>query len=57
MPLQGNRQDGDSAVCIATSGNIDAVHIHLYVVSRFWPRRKGGNFRNSVNVIFVKNAL
>ena len=54
--LQGELEDGNSAVCLVTSGDIDAVYIHLYVVSRYWERKDDGKFKNQLYVILQKKG-
>ncbi len=48
-----NLRSGDSVVSIVTSGDIDAVVIHLFYVSQHWPRNDG-KFNTSVYVILQK---
>lgn len=47
-------QQGDAIASIVTSGDIDAVTIHLFLVSRLWPRNESGAFRSRVYVILQK---
>ena len=56
VALQGEQADGTSAVCFVTSGDIDAVYIHLYVVSKFWKRTEEGKFKNPLHVILQKKG-
>ena len=35
VELQGELENEHLAICLVTSGNIDAIYIHLYVVSRY----------------------
>ena len=46
-------QPGDSVVSIVTSGDIDAVVIHMFYISQHWPRIDG-KFPNPVYVILQK---
>ncbi|KAH3891472.1 hypothetical protein DPMN_015574 [Dreissena polymorpha] len=46
--------DGNACVSIVTSGDIDAVVIHMFALSHGWPRTSDGKFKNSVFVILQK---
>ena len=56
VALQDELADGTSAVCFVTSGDIDAVYIHLYIVSKFWKRTVEGKFKNQLLVILQKKG-
>lgn len=45
---------GDACASIVTSGDIDAVVIHLFAMSFLWPRKEDGKFKNPVYVILQK---
>ena len=47
-------EDGDFVLSYVTSGDIDAVYIHLYAVSKLWPRDTAGKFMNQVFVVLSK---
>ena len=46
--------DGDIVLSYVTSGDIDAIYIHLYAVSKHWRRKKDGKFCNEVFVMLRK---
>lgn len=52
--LQHEMEDGDSLVCLVTSGDIDAVYIHLDVVSRLWARDEANKYKFPVYVVLQK---
>ena len=45
---------GECLVSIITSGDIDAIPIHLYAVSKYWNRDTENNFKNPVFVLLQK---
>ena len=45
---------GDVCASIVSSGDIDAVLLHLFAISHLWPRNEGGFFKNPVHVILKK---
>ena len=47
-------RDGDIVLSYVTSGDIDAIYIHLYAVSKHWPRKQDQTFRNEVIVVLCK---
>ena len=47
---------GDAAVALVTSGDIDAVYIHLDVVSRLWAKNRANKYKFPVYVILQKQA-
>ena len=49
-----NLHPGEAAVSILTSGDIDALYIHLFALSRHWPRDKYGTFPSPVYVVLQK---
>ena len=50
----GNLTPGQAAVSMVSSGDIDAVYIHLDAISRLWNRNSTGQFLNPVYVILQK---
>ncbi|CAC5387980.1 unnamed protein product [Mytilus coruscus] len=44
----------ESCLSIVSSGDIDAVVVHLFAVSHLWPRTENGTFKNEVYVILRK---
>ena len=54
--VQGELVDGDAVVCFVTSGDIDAVYIHLDVVSRLWAKDETNGYRFPVYVVLQKQA-
>jgi hypothetical protein len=49
-----NLEMGDAVVSIVTLGDIDAVVLHLYAISLWWPRNANGLFAHSVFVLLQK---
>ncbi len=47
-------KEGDSVVSLVTSGDIDAVPIHLFAIAQHWPRRDDNTFNHPVFVILTK---
>ncbi|CAC5425792.1 unnamed protein product [Mytilus coruscus] len=47
-------EQGDGCASIVTSGDIDAVVIHLFTLSFLWPRSQDGTFKNDVYVVLQK---
>lgn len=47
-------EEGDGVVSYVTSGDIDAVVIHLFALSIHWPRKDDGGFRFPVYVALQK---
>ena len=54
ISLQDDIKEGDAVASIVTSGDIDSVYIHMFVVSRLWPRYSNGSFKNPIFVILQK---
>ena len=54
IECQGHLTPGQAAVSMVSSGDIDAVYIHLYVISRLWNRDNTGQFLNPVYVVLQK---
>ena len=54
--LQNELIDGDAVVCVVTSGDIDAVYIHLDVVSRLWAKDGANGYKFPVYVVLQKQA-
>ena len=46
--------DGDAVASVLSSGDIDAIPIHLFVLSYKWPRDATGSFLYPVHVILQK---
>lgn len=46
--------EGDAIASLVTSGDIDAVPIHMYAISRKWPRNDDNHFKFNVYVILEK---
>jgi hypothetical protein len=46
MEYSTGLQSHESCVSIVTSGDIDAVVIHLFAMSYLWPRTEDGSFKN-----------
>ena len=53
---QDQLKPGQVAVSIISSGDIDAVYVHLFAVSRLWKRDEKHQFVNPVYVILQKPA-
>ncbi|CAC5425801.1 unnamed protein product [Mytilus coruscus] len=47
-------EQGDGCASIVTSGDIDALVIHLFTLSFLWPRSQDGTFKNDVYVVLQK---
>ncbi|XP_045182551.2 uncharacterized protein LOC123541205 [Mercenaria mercenaria] len=47
-------EEGKSVVCLVTSGDIDAVYLHMYTVCKFVPRFENGQFKYQVYVVLQK---
>lgn len=47
-------EDNDVIMSVITSGDIDAVVIHLFTLSVFWPKYPDGKYRNPVYVKLLK---
>lgn len=45
---------GEAAVSIVTSGDIDALCIHLFALSIHWPRNENGRFQSPVYLVLQK---
>ena len=50
----GTLNEGDGVLSVVSSGDIDAVPIHLFAVTAFWPRKPDGTFHNPVYVLLQK---
>ena len=46
--------DGNACVSFVSSGDIDAIILHLFIIAHCWPRRPDGSFRNPVFVVLDK---
>lgn len=47
-------QPGESVASLVTSGDIDAVPIHLFAIERSWPKNEAGRYNHTVYVILQK---
>lgn len=47
-------KDGEDVTSYLTSGDIDAVAIHMFSLSIHWPRAPDGKFINQVNILLRK---
>ena len=47
-------KDGEGIVAYVTSGDIDAVVIHMFALSLHWPRKHDSSFSNPVYVVLQK---
>ena len=54
IECQDNLIPGQAAVSFVSSGDIDAVYIHLHAISRLWNRDRTGEFLNPVFVVLQK---
>ena len=52
--LAEDMNDGESVVCVVTSGDIDTVVILLFAIATNWPRYDNGKFRKDVYVQLLK---
>lgn len=53
---QTDLKPGEAALSVVTSGDIDYVVIHIYVVSKLWKRSANGKFSNPVFVLLQKQG-
>ena len=54
ISAQDDIKEGEAVVSVVTSGHVDAVHTHMFVVTKCWPRNSNGSFKNQVFVILQK---
>ena len=54
LNLQHTLSEGDVALSLVTSGDVDAIYIHLFVISQFWERRQDNTFRFPVYIVLQK---
>ncbi|XP_070203435.1 uncharacterized protein [Littorina saxatilis] len=54
LELLPSLQPGEGVLSVVTSGDIDAVVIHLFVISNLWPRSSDGKFQHPVHVMLQK---
>ena len=54
IECQGQLDPGQAAVSTVSSGDIDAVYIHLHTISRLWNRDSTGQFLNWVYIVLQK---
>ena len=54
MQSANGLQEGEAVASLVTSGDIDAVIIHMFVVARLWPRKDNRTFINAVYVLLQK---
>ena len=47
-------EDDEAILTVITSGDINAILIHLFTISVFWPKHSNGNYRNPVFVKLLK---
>ena len=55
VELKDEMVDGECAISLVTSGDIDAVPIHLVAVSRHWPRKDDGSFIWPLYIVLQKS--
>ena len=55
VELKDEMVDGECAIALVTSGDIDAVPIHLVAVSRHWPRKDDGSFIWPLYIVLQKS--
>ena len=48
ISAQDDIKDEEAVVSVVTSGDMDAVNTHMFVVSKYWPRNSNGSFKNQV---------
>ena len=46
--------EGDACISVVSSGDIDAITIHMFVLSHLWPRKEDRNFKYPVYVLLQK---
>ena len=46
--------DEEACISIVTSGDIDAVTIHMFALSHLWTRKDDGKFKHPVYVLLQK---
>ena len=54
ISAQDDIKEGEAVVSVVTSGDVDAVYTHMFVVSKYWPINSNGSFKNQVFVILQK---
>ena len=54
MSLQPTLCDGDVVLSLVTSGDVDALYIHMFVIGQFWERRQDNTFRFPVYIVLQK---
>ena len=54
ISAQDDIKEGEAVASVVTSGDIDAVYAHMFVVSKHWPRNSNRTFKNPVFVILQK---
>ena len=54
ISAQDDIKEGEAIACVVTSGDIDAVYAHMFVLSKQWPMYSNRKFRNPVYVILQK---
>ena len=56
LHLQPVLRDNEATVSVISSGDIDAVVIHIFALSLFWPRDQNGRFLHKAYVQLCKRA-
>ena len=51
LDLQSTLADGDVVMSLVTSGDVDAIYIHMFVLCQFWERGPDNKFRYPVYVV------
>ena len=54
LDLQNTLTDGDVVISLVTSGDIDAIYIHMFVLCQFWERGPDNKYRYPVYAILQK---
>ena len=45
ISAQDDIKQGEAVVSVVTSGDVDAVYTHMFMVSKYWPRNGNGSLR------------
>jgi len=54
LEVQRDLKPKQNVVSLMTSGDVDALPIHLFAISHLWPRSGDGSFMNDVFVVLAK---
>ena len=54
VSVRSDLTEGEAVASIVTSGDIDAIYVHMFVLSKVWPRYSNRTFKNSAFVILQK---